>query len=46
MTDEEAIRIYNDMLKMFGTIPSPEHEPLRFKYYYKLYKYYSVTTSE
>jgi len=41
MTDEEALKKYNDMLEHFGTLPNFEHEPRRFAYYVKLYNYYN-----
>ena len=40
MTDEEALQFYNDMLEFFGSLPNHEHEPIRFKHYVKVYKYY------
>jgi len=39
MTDQDAIDIYNRMVKEFGKMPSPIHEPMSFKYYVKLYRY-------
>lgn len=43
MSDEEVVRIYNDMLVIYGDkLPNPEHEPMVFSYYVKLYKYYHV----
>ena len=41
MTDEEALKKYNDMLEHFGTLPNPEHEPRQFAHYVKLYNYYN-----
>ena len=40
MTDEEIIKMYNDMLEYFGQLPNPEQEPIRFAYYVKMYRYY------
>lgn len=39
MTDEQLIAHYNEMIKMFGKLPNPEHSPLEFKYYVRLYQY-------
>jgi hypothetical protein len=36
MTFEEHV---NKILEMFPNIPNPEHEPKKFIYYVKLYKY-------
>jgi hypothetical protein len=40
MTDDEVLKMYNEMLEYFGTLPNPEQEPRRFAYYVKLYRYY------
>ena len=41
MTDEQALEIYEDMKRIYGqNLPDPDHEPIRFKYYYTLYKKY------
>lgn len=41
LTDEEVMIVYEDMQKYFGhPLPDPIHEPIRFAYYVKLYKYY------
>lgn len=41
MSDEEVIRHYENMKEVFkNDLPNPEHEPLRFAYYVKLYKYF------
>jgi len=43
MSDNELIEIYNEMVEIYGDqIPHPEHEPIRFAYYVKLYKTYHV----
>lgn len=40
MTNEEAERIYNEMVDMFGdNLPDPDHYPKTFAYFVKLYKY-------
>lgn len=36
MSPEE---IYEDMLKMFGSLPHPDHEPKRTQWYMQMYKY-------
>lgn len=41
MTDEEVLRIYENMVHIYGDkLPNPEHEPMVFSYFVKLYKYY------
>jgi len=40
MTDEQVVTAIQEMREMFGTLPSPEHEPIRFAHYVKLYQYY------
>jgi hypothetical protein len=40
MTDEQALAIYEDMKRIYQNLPDPDHEPIRFKYYYMLYKQY------
>jgi hypothetical protein len=41
MTDEQALEIYENMKRIYGeNLPDPDHEPIRFKYYYTLYKKY------
>jgi hypothetical protein len=41
MTDEEVLDKYNRMVEQFGEdLPNPEQEPIRFKYYVKLFNYY------
>ena len=40
MTSEEILHHYNRMVEIFGELPDPEHEPIRFKYCVKLYRYY------
>lgn len=40
MTDTEALEIYNSMVLEFGDkLPDPEHYPIQFKYYYRLFKW-------
>lgn len=41
ITDEQLAEILREMEEMFSLpLPHPEHEPRRFEYYVKLYKYY------
>jgi len=41
MTEEQALSIYEHMKRIYGqNLPDPDHEPIRFIYYYKLYKQY------
>ena len=35
--EEHIKRMYN----MFGDLPDPKHEPIRFAFYVKLYKFYT-----
>lgn len=40
MTDQELDAALAEMMEIFrGRLPSPEHEPRRFAYYVKLYRY-------
>ena len=40
MTDEEVTIVLEEMERMFGTLPDPIHEPIRFAHHVKLYHYY------
>lgn len=41
MNDEEIIRAYEEMLELWGSnLPNPIHEPRRFAFYVKMYKYF------
>jgi hypothetical protein len=41
MTDQEALDMYKDMERIYGNaLPDPEHSPILFAYYVKLYKFY------
>ena len=41
MTDQEALDMYEEMKKVYGNaLPHPDHQPILFAYYVKLYKYY------
>jgi hypothetical protein len=48
LTDEEANRILSGMVEIFGEgLPNPEHYPLAFEYYVKLYrKFYMEDKNE
>jgi hypothetical protein len=40
MTDQEIQKAYEEMLEWWGDkLPNLEHEPLRFAYYVRMYKY-------
>jgi len=40
MTNEELEKIAQEMIEHYGDrLPNPEHEPNRFAYYVKLFKY-------
>lgn len=46
MTDEEVLKIYEEMLEIFGDdLPNPEQEPIRFAHFVKVYKHYHVQTN-
>ena len=41
MSDDEALEMYEGMKRTFGNaLPHPDHYPILFAYYVKLYKYY------
>jgi hypothetical protein len=47
MTNEEIENAYNEMVEMWGNrLPNPEHEPLRFAYYVRMWKYYKEKNNE
>jgi hypothetical protein len=39
MTEDEIRLALESMEKEFGKLPNPEHEPRRFAYYVKLWRY-------
>lgn len=40
MSEKEILEFYNDMCEHYGdSMPNPEHEPRRFAFYVKLFKY-------
>lgn len=46
MTDEQALDFYEKMKSQFGDkLPDPDHEPIQFSYFVKLYKYYYLNTN-
>lgn len=42
MTHAEIEQHVDAVFEMFGTVPDPEHEPVKFKYFMRLYWYYSL----
>lgn len=41
MTNDEKQKLWDSFLEFFnGSVPDPDHEPIRFEYYLKLFKYY------
>lgn len=46
MTDDEVSVVVEEMERMFGALPSPVHEPIRFAHYVKLYKFYIERNSQ
>lgn len=41
MTDDEVLKIYNEMVEEYGNkLPNPDHYPKVFQYYVKLYLHY------
>ena len=40
MTDEEILKFVDEMEEHFGNLPNPEHEPKRFAWCIKVFKYY------
>lgn len=39
MTEEQAVKLYEDMLEYFGWLPNPVNYPRTFQYYIKMYKH-------
>ena len=47
MTDDEVLKMYERMQEVFGDeLPDPEHEPIKFAYYVKIFKYYHTEVAE
>ena len=40
MSDEEVQSLLCDMEEKMGTLPDPVHEPIRFDYYCRIYRYF------
>jgi hypothetical protein len=40
ITDEELLLKVTEMEEKMGSLPSPEHEPLRFAYVVRMYNFY------
>lgn len=46
MSDEEVLKMYDEMVKIYGDrLPDPERQPREFAYFVKLYKYYHVKSN-
>ena len=45
MTDKEIDKKLDEMEKRFGVLPNPIQEPIRFRYYVKLWEYYQKRES-
>lgn len=39
MSLDEAEKVYDEMIELYGKLPHPEHEPKRCAWYMKMYKY-------
>jgi hypothetical protein len=46
ITDEELLLKVTEMEEKMGSLPSPEHEPLRFKHFVKMYNFYKSRENE
>ncbi len=46
MSDQEILDFVKEMEEHFGELPNPEHEPRRFAYYIKIFKYYKSRVHE
>lgn len=47
MSDEEVLAKYEEMREHYGDLlPHPEHEPIRFAYYVRLFRYHKERTVE
>jgi len=43
VTNEQVLDYYNKMVEIWGEdLPNPDQEPMRFKYYVKLFLYYDM----
>ena len=40
MSDEEALKLYTEMLEHFGELPNFEHHPLQFANCVRMYRYW------
>ena len=41
MSDEQVVAVYEKLKQHFGDkLPDPEHQPIQFAYFVKIYKYY------
>lgn len=46
MSDQELEKILNEMEQLFGNLPNPIQEPIRFKYYVRIWKYIKERRTE
>ena len=46
MTDEEALKFYEEMEQFFGELPNFEHHPIQFANRVKLFKYYKARNEQ
>jgi hypothetical protein len=46
MTDEEVFKLYEDMKRVFGTLPDVDHEPIQFEHKVRMYKHYYMNRNE
>jgi hypothetical protein len=46
ITDEELLLKVTEMEEKMGSLPSPEHEPLRFAYVVKMYNFYKNRSND
>ena len=41
MTDEKVLKHYEELKRIYGDeVPNPDHNPILFQFYVKIYKYY------
>jgi hypothetical protein len=46
MTDKEAIDLYNNLIKEFGSVPNPIHQPKAFAYFVNFYRFLQTRTPQ
>lgn len=43
MSNEEVLQHYERLVEIHGKdLPNPDHEPMRFQHFVKMYKYYNL----